>query len=407
LRIEATIRDICDRINPKDIVNLTYDLVKIQSPTLHEEELAEKYHDLLNSIGLNTRFQHVEGERKNVIGLLSGEGGGKCLLLGGHLDTIPIGRCIKPRIDGMKVYGRGAEDMKGSLAAMAITAKTLIDSDVKLKGNLILAGWVGHEAPEGRGEGARVLAKQIRSGRIKVDGAVITEGWIDTIMIAQGGMAIFEVKVEGRKGSIHTSLLNLDSNPILWASRVVEELYAMDKRLESCPRHPLIATRPAIQLGIIQGGDLYNRLPENVKITGTIRWDPDEDMKTIEERMKSRLNKVENEIRDKLDSSARIELNMRLIRESYEMSGGEDLVECIRRGSKILFGEDLKVAGMRMVTDLSIIGGEGGIPTLAYGPFRWGKITAHSDNEWIDGERLAKISKILVALAILYCGVEA
>lgn len=53
----------------------------------------------------------------------------------------------------MKVYGRGAEDMKGSLAAMAIVAKSLISSNIKLKGNLILAGWVGHEAPEGVGEG--------------------------------------------------------------------------------------------------------------------------------------------------------------------------------------------------------------------------------------------------------------
>lgn len=191
-------------------------------------------------------------------------------------------------------------------------------------------------------------------------------------MIAQGGMAIFEIGVRGRSGAIHTSLLNLNPNPILWVSRVIDELYMMDKELESRQWHPLIVARPTTQLGIIQGGDLYNRLPEIVKIIGTIRWDPDENVRAVEERMRDRLSKVEGEVRDKLDSSIKIELNLRLIRESYEMNGDEDLMGCIREASRMLFGEELKVAGMRVVTDLSIIGGEGGIPALAYGPFRWG-----------------------------------
>ena len=406
LNLDEIVRKIRVHIDPKELADLTYRLVKIPSPTLHEEEISNYYHNLLDEVGLDTRFQPVEGERKNVIGLLAGEGGGRNLLLGGHLDTIPPETCVEPRIEGTKVYGRGAEDMKGSLAAMALAAKALIDCDVRLRGDLTLVGWVGHEAPKGTGDGPKRLAEEIRKGRLRVDGAVITEGRIESLIVAQGGMAIFKIKVEGRKGAIHTSLLQLKSNPILWTSMIIEELYDMDRKLERKPWHKLIPERPSIQLGIVQGGDFYNRIPEKVEITGTIRWDPDENVKTVRERLQERLRIIKQRIRRELDPSAKIGLELQLIRDSYEISGGDDLLQKIREASTIVTGRDLKVTGMRVVTDLSILGREGGVPTVAYGPSIRGKTTAHSNNEWIDGDRLARVARTLAVLAILYCDIK-
>jgi acetylornithine deacetylase/succinyl-diaminopimelate desuccinylase-like protein len=97
---------------------------------------------------------------------------------------------------------------------------------------------------------------------------------------------------------------------------------------------------------------------------------------------------------------------MQLIRDSYELSGAEDLLQKLRDASILVTGEDLNVTGIRVVTDLSILGKEGGVPTVAYGPSIRGKTTAHSDNEWIDSDRLARVARTLAVLAILYCGIE-
>ena len=404
--LREVVGKVCGRITPRELADLTYSLVRIPSPTLHEEEISRHYYSVLDEFGLDVRLQPVDGGRSNVIGVLAGVGGGNNLLLGGHLDTISPENCVEPRIEGNKVYGRGAEDMKGSLAAMALAAKALTICDVKLKGDLLLAGWVGHEAPLGMGEGPRLLAKEIRDGRLKVDGAVITEGKIDSITVAQGGMAIFKVKAEGRRGGVHTSLLQLSSNPILWMSLIIKELHKMDKELGGKPWHRLIPERPSIQLGTVQGGDFYNRMPENVEITGTIRWDPDEDFETVKKNLQERLKRTEQRIKHELDPSAKIGLNMRMIRDSYELDEAEDLPQKLRDASILVTGEDLNVTGIRVVTDLSILGGEGGVPTVAYGPSIRGETTAHSDNEWIDSERLARVARTLAALAILYCGVE-
>jgi acetylornithine deacetylase len=403
----SIIDDVTNKINSKALLELTYELVKIESPTLHEEDICSFYHDLLETIGLSVSYQVVEGSRKNVIAMLKGKGGGKNLLIGGHLDTISPETCVNPKLEEDKVYGRGAQDMKGSMVCMAIAARALIDTGIKLRGDLTLAGWIGHEAPHGKGEGPRAVAEAVKEGKIRADSVIVAEGsMINTVGIAQGGMAIFTITLKGKAGSLHTTLVPLRSNPILWSSRIIEELFTIDIELNEKPPSSLIHQRPSVQIGIIKGGDFYNRLPRECKIIGTIRWNPDESFSDAKKTLLERLKKTKYKIQHCLDSSVDIEVDLQLVRESYKIDENEEIINLAVKAVSEIIKDKTKLYGSRSVGDPSIFAKVAEVPTISLGLSASGKQSSHSNLEWIDGDRLEKLSKILATLIILYCGAE-
>lgn len=394
---------ILKRIDPQRIADLTLELVRIPSPTGQELELARYYASQLEAMGLEVRLEYVEANRPNVIATLRGEGGGKNLILAGHLDTIPQEKCAPPRRDPSRVYGRGACDMKGSLAAMLESLRALIYSKARLRGDVILIGWVDHEAPAGKSLGAKATARSIREGRMKAAGAVITEGPLDSVGIAQGGMAIFTISAQSPKGSVHTATVPLLSNPIVWIAEAVREVCAFDEELNSKPWNPLIAQRPSAQLGILRGGDFYNRLPTECQLTGTVRWDPGEDMPQVEGRLRGRLGELENHVRRCLNGDVTFKFQMSLVRESYEIPRDSEIVKSSQAAVREVTGEDVGVSGWRAVGDPPILN-EAGVPTVFYGPLDFTNVTAHSDDEWVSIENLTVASRVFAALALRYCG---
>jgi acetylornithine deacetylase/succinyl-diaminopimelate desuccinylase-like protein len=275
---------------------------------------------------------------------------------------------------------------------------------VKLRGDLFVAAWVDHEHPEGTGKGPRQVASKIRAGSLEVDGVIITEGPFDSIAIAQGGCAGFTIHVQGRRGSPHTISSYLKSNPILWASMVVEELYKMDQELESKRWHHLIPQRRSIQLGIFRGGDFYNRLPDDVEIVGTIRWDPGEDLQHVERNFRERLTQLETSIRRDLDPEAVLNLELTLHRDSSEVDEDNRLVHTVQAATREIFGHALPLTGWRIVADQPFFVRDAGIPAVYYGPFMEDDTTAHSDNESVSIEKLTAMAKVYAVSALLFCG---
>lgn len=392
---------VLTKVDSQRIADLTLDLVKIPSPTGQELEVARFYASELEKAGLDVRLDYLEAHRPNVIAILHGKGGGRNLILAGHLDTIPQYRCVQPGMTDGKIYGRGTSDMKGSLAAMAECAKALARMKTPLNGDLILIGWVDHEAPVGRGLGPKAVAKSIREGKIRADAAVVTEGPSDgSVGIAQGGMAVITVRTSSPKGTVHTTTVPLRSNPIVWIAEAIREIGAYDQELNSKPWNPLIPERPSVQLGIFAGGDFYNRLPAECSLTGTVRWDPGETVHMAEAELRSRLSRLENTLGHSLDESVKFRLEMDLGRESYEIPRNSEIVKFTQAAVKEVAGNEPEVTGTRSVGDPPILNLEGGIPTVHYGPTG---TTAHSDNECVSVEALTFASKVYVALALRFC----
>jgi len=149
-------------------VRLLQQMVRMRSYSAGGEEsaLARKMVADMQQIGLEARLQEVEPGRFNAIGVLKGTGGGRSLMLNGHIDTNPVGVgwTVDP-FEGLVrdgfVHGIGVSNMKASCAAFFGAARALVRSGVRLKGDLLLTFVVG-ELQGGVGTKA-LVAEGVRS----------------------------------------------------------------------------------------------------------------------------------------------------------------------------------------------------------------------------------------------------
>ncbi len=131
------------------LINTLTDLISINSinPSLvkngpGEAEIAEYITDALHNLNLNVHTHAPEPGRVSVVGLLKGERRGRSLMLNAHVDTVGVDGMSEPfsaTVRNGRMYGRGAYDMKGSLAACMTAAKALVDTGVTLRGDLLVA----------------------------------------------------------------------------------------------------------------------------------------------------------------------------------------------------------------------------------------------------------------------------
>src|SRR5829696_3816570 len=179
-------------------IRLLRDLVGIDSvnPSLvpgaaGEGAIASAIADHLRRIGLDVEIQEAAPGRPNVIGVLEGRGRGRSLMLCGHVDTVGVEGMAAPfdpvEKDG-RLYGRGAQDMKGGVAAMIDAARQVAEEGLPA-GRLIVAAVVDEEYAS---LGADALVTRWRA-----DAAVVTEPTDLRIAIGHKGFAWFEVVTRG------------------------------------------------------------------------------------------------------------------------------------------------------------------------------------------------------------------
>jgi len=408
------------QVVPEEVANLALSLVKIPSPTGEEGAVGRFFAGRLESIGLKTHHQPVAQDRFNVIGRLAGSGGGKSLLLYGHLDTIPAQGCVLPRKDARVVWGRGAADMKGPLAAMLVAAQKIVDSGQRLKGDLWVAGAAGHEVawplvppPFAGGDGTRILAQAIRSGQFPTDFAIIAEGPMETIGVAQGGGANFRLTITGDRPAVHTSTIPLSSSPTIWMADVLQDLYAYNQEIQGERPHPLIASPPRIEIGMAGGGDFYNRNPTHCQVAGYRRWNPDRAESEVEQEFRSRLEGVRRRLIGKYrDPSVNFDLFWRTAREAADAAahpGTQELVRVIQKQAAGFVGFAPALSGSRMVSDLPFLFKDAGVPSVHYGlrretPPELAIGGGHTDNEGVLIDDLARLTNIYIAVITDVCG---
>ncbi len=420
----SAIGRVQEAISAEAIADLAYELVSIPSPTGEEGAASRYYAERLKRAGLTSRLQYVEPGRPNVLGELKGLGGGANLLLQGHIDTIPAIDCVSPQRDADAVWGRGAADMKGSLAAMAVAAEAVVRAGIRLKGDLILAACVGHEIPWplhptlGHGDGAKVLARAVRAGEVNADCCVITEGPTRMPWVVQGGIAPWRIRVTGGPGPVHTTLTTLDHNPMVWVSELILDLRDYCREVEGRGEHPLIGVAPRLELGLACGGDYFNRNPAEGMICGAIRWDPGWSAEQVENHLRDRLENTRQRLVAKYgDDSIRIELFFRTGKDAFdarEHPRTEWLIEKVRAAAEPVVGPLEAPWGSRAATDLDIFGRGGGIPTVAIGLGLSQERTAagrnlgiaHSNDEGISKASLLAAARVFAGLIVEICEVD-
>ena len=180
-------QEVRNMISNEELVKLCQDVIRIPSPSGHEEKVSKFLKGKMEELG----FDEVNIDRYgSVYGVIHGKRPGKTILMDGHIDNVdvidedqwshaPWGAEIT---DG-KIYGRGTSDMKGSVTAMICAAARLAESTGKdFAGNICVSGTVHEECFEG------VSSREI-SKILKPDYVIIGEATTSTVKIGQRGRA--------------------------------------------------------------------------------------------------------------------------------------------------------------------------------------------------------------------------
>jgi acetylornithine deacetylase/succinyl-diaminopimelate desuccinylase-like protein len=142
-------------------------------------------------------------------------------MLNGHLDTIP-NQNNQPRFrEGDLLFGRGTTDMKSGMAAMLGAAKAILETGMKLRGDLWLTAVVGHEEPEAEKDGPKALIEDINSGRTPCDRIMIVEG-PDKLWVMSMGSMVFTIHLDQAGGGRHTNFVPFSENPIRHMSDLIQ-----------------------------------------------------------------------------------------------------------------------------------------------------------------------------------------
>ena len=240
--------DILSAVDAHEVIELAKELVRIKSYTTEETPVATFLHAFFQRQGFESRLQEVDPGRFQVIARLPGAGGGKSLMLNGHLDIDPIpGGWARdpytPTIEGDRFYGAGVFNMKGGVAAMIEAALAAKRSGAPLRGDVILACVVGEL------QGGVGTVHLLKSG-LRADLAIVPEPYgTDTIITKHTGVMELAIHVIGR--SAHISRLDRSVNAISKMTRVVQALEALTLRGAHDPDLPAL---PLLLVGSIMGG---------------------------------------------------------------------------------------------------------------------------------------------------------
>jgi acetylornithine deacetylase len=349
-----------------------------------ETAIAEVIATHLRGIGLDVEIQPVVPGRSNVIGVLEGRGKGRSLMLCGHVDTVGVEGMTAPfdpiEKDG-RLYGRGAQDMKGGVAAM-IDAARQVAAEGFPAGRLIVAAVVDEEYAS---LGADALVTRWRA-----DGAVVTEPTDMQIAIGHKGFAWYEVETRGR--AAHGSRPREGRDAIVRMGRVLAELEQLDKRLQSGPAHPLLGTA-SLHASTIEGGRELSSYPdwcglklERRTISGETESAVTAELEGILERLRA--------ADDDFDAT----LTPLFARPAYEVPPEHDLPRALGKAA----GITRPPVGMSFWTDAAVLG-SAGIPSVLFGP---GGAGLHSIEEYVEIKDVLRCRDALAALARGWCGSE-
>ena len=373
-----------------DTRSLLADLVAIDSvnPRLvpggaGEAGIARFVADWLERRGLEVQVTDAEPGWPNVIGRARGGGGGRTLLLNAHMDVVGVEGMtdpFRPRVEGDRLYGRGAYDMKAGLAGIMVAAARAAQEG--LAGDVIVAAVCDEEFASA---GAYAVA-----GSVTADAAIVTEPTGDeiSIAIAHKGFTWHRIVVHGR--AAHGSKPHEGVDAIAHMGHVLVSLDRMATRLDESPGHPLLGPG-SVHASIIDGGRELSTYPDSCTLQLERRTLPGETVETVEAELSAMLDEI-------AESGVPLtaELHTTLVREPFQVDRDEPIV----RAAIAALGAETPVIGVPFWADSAVFSAAG-IPTVIFGP---GGTGAHADVEWVDLTQLDRCVAALDDVIRSFCG---
>lgn len=352
-----------------------------------EHRIAAFCHELLHGWGLRPASHEVAPGRVNVVGTL--EGTGPTLLLNGHLDTVGVaGMTIDPFAGELRegrIYGRGACDMKGGVAALLATAYRLTQVPPTSRPQLMVALTADEED-------ASIGMEAFSRAGVAADLAVVCEPTELTVMPAHKGFAWIRTVFEGR--AAHGSRPDLGVDAIRHAARYLAALDALEAELAAGPAHPLLG-RPSFHAGTVTGGAAPSVYPDRCELVLERRTLPGESRDEVVAPLVEALEALSAALPE-----VRAALDVVLERPGTEVPESAPVVRGLLAALEAE-GRPARVRGMSAWVDAAYLN-EAGVPAVCFGP---GSISqAHTVDEWIEAGQIETCANVLERLALGLAG---
>jgi acetylornithine deacetylase len=302
----------------------------------------------------------------------------------GHTDTVGVTGMRDPFVpaerDG-RLYGRGAQDMKGGVAAMIAAAGAIAQKGFP-SGRLVVAAVVDEEHSS---IGADALVKSWHA-----DGAIVTEPTDLAIAVGHKGFAWVTVEVAGK--AAHGSRPAEGQDAILRLGRVLGRLEALDIAIQARHPHPLMGTG-SLHASLVEGGRELSSYPDRASLQMERRTLPGEPESTAIGEVQEILNALSRE-----DATFRASASAMFSRPAYEVPAGHELPQMLA-SALTQVGHAAAIVGASFWTDAAVLG-HAGIPSILFGP---GGAGLHSTEEYVNIDDVLVCRDALVEIVRRFC----
>jgi acetylornithine deacetylase len=341
-------------------------------------------------------------DRLNVVARWRGNGGGRSLILNGHMDVVPPGDLSKwtrdpwgGEIEGDRLYGRGACDMKSGLAAAAFAVQALQASGVTLPGDVMLQSVIGEESG-----GVGTLATIVRGYR--ADACVILEPMNLRLAPVQTGALTFRITVNGR--AAHACMRPHGVSAITEFLPIASALEHLNVDRHQRYRDPLFDDPnniASLSIGTVRAGDWPSTVPDLLVAEGRLGVFPNESVAEARAALEATVRGV---------AAGRVWLKdnppvVEWVEGQFEPGTtplGAPIVERLSASHEEVTGTAASLFGVPCGTDLRLFTRHAGIPTVLYGPGNI--IHAHAADEHISLEQVVTCTKVLARTIVAWCG---
>jgi succinyl-diaminopimelate desuccinylase len=421
---------VLKEIKREKLVKLTRDLIRIPSVRReeaagNEREVALFVADTLDKIGLDVVVEEVEPNSPNVMGVLQGQQEGPCLMFECHTDVVTEGDAsewrygpFEGKVAGNRIYGRGACDTKGNLAAALCAIQAISQSEIPFRGKILMGILVDEEGM------MRGVKHFIRHGWADgVHAAIICEPVDNHLCITQKGALRAEVITTGKMS--HGAMPLVGLNPIFPMVSILEKLRQLEEEeIEKRGKDPFLgfpSITPTVLQAPVKGEAQVNVLPQQCRAFLDIRTVPGQSHEALKKQLEDIVDEEKRWVCESLESGF-----LREIRETLEKglskgipfeaeltifedrpwtktSRDEPVVQAVSRAMRSLTGEDPVYDGVPGATDGTFLSAWAGIPIVTVGAGKWS--IPHQKDEWVSIDELCLTAKIYALSALEFLGV--
>ena len=403
-------------INRDRLVEWASKAISIPSFTGSEKEMARFVEQTFEELGLRVQWQQVEEGRANVLGTLSGAGGGPALMFNGHMDTSYSGRepwlahvpgfQPEPFVREGRLYGLGISNMKGALACYVEAVRALVDAGVRLQGDLLVAAVCGEieKAQYGEAQGAEYRGYASGTRHLVTHGGladmcVLGEPTEEKVVLGHFGSLWLRISTQGN--FIHTAFSEgkRDQNSILRMREVLDAVLEWIPSWEDDHENSYRGAKAIVNVGALQGGFGWrvSRTPHRTDLFLDVRVPPTKPMPVARREVLEMVRGLAERFPE-----YGVEGDVYVTAPGAEIAEDHPLVAAIDESHAEVFGSPPERDVTRWFSDASALT-RYGVPTVNYGTSTGLLDTEYGENLEIEG--LVRMANVYALVAQRVCGV--